>query len=97
VLWEFNRVLPEKPCQTGTFAKPTLLIFTYSSYGNHLRHLTAGTIRSSRGSSAACVNTRGSVRRERLRSDGQTGSIPPEQNDEDWPPKNLLIQPVKSH
>ena len=28
VLWEFNRFLPEKPCQTGTLAKTILLIFT---------------------------------------------------------------------
>jgi hypothetical protein len=28
VLWEFNRFLPEKPCQTGTLAKTLLLIFT---------------------------------------------------------------------
>ena len=28
VLWEFNRFLPEKPCQTGTLAKRILLIFT---------------------------------------------------------------------
>jgi len=27
-LWEFNRFLPEKPCQTGTLAKTILLIFT---------------------------------------------------------------------
>src|SRR5271157_3202278 len=27
VLWEFNRFLPEKPCQTGTLAKTILLIF----------------------------------------------------------------------
>jgi hypothetical protein len=27
VLWEFNRFLPEKPCQTGTLAKTMLLIF----------------------------------------------------------------------
>jgi hypothetical protein len=28
VLWEFNRFLPEKPCQTWTFAETILLIFT---------------------------------------------------------------------
>jgi len=28
VLWEFNRFLPEKPCQTGILAKTRLLIFT---------------------------------------------------------------------
>jgi hypothetical protein len=28
MLWEFNRFLPEKPCQTGTLAKTILLIFT---------------------------------------------------------------------
>jgi hypothetical protein len=28
VLWEFNRFLPEKPCQTATLAKTILLIFT---------------------------------------------------------------------
>jgi len=28
VLWEFNRFLPEKSCQTGTLAKTILLIFT---------------------------------------------------------------------
>src|SRR6266550_5063944 len=27
VLWEFNRFLPEKPCQTGTLAKRLLLMF----------------------------------------------------------------------
>ena len=27
VLWEFNRFLPEKPCQTGTLAKTLVLIF----------------------------------------------------------------------
>ena len=27
VLWEFNRFLPEKPCQTGTLTKTILLIF----------------------------------------------------------------------
>ena len=27
VRWEFNRFLPEKPCQTGTLAKTLLLIF----------------------------------------------------------------------
>jgi len=26
VLWEFNRFLPEKPCQTGTLAKRLLLM-----------------------------------------------------------------------
>src|ERR1700688_3802736 len=29
-LWEFNRFLPEKPCQTWTFAKTLLLIFITS-------------------------------------------------------------------
>ena len=28
VLWEFNRFLPEKPCETGALAKTILLIFT---------------------------------------------------------------------
>ena len=27
VLWEFNRFLPEKPCQTGTLVKRSLLRF----------------------------------------------------------------------
>jgi hypothetical protein len=27
VLWEFNRFLPEKPCQTGILVKTSLLIF----------------------------------------------------------------------
>jgi len=26
VLWEFNRFLPEKPCQTGSLAKRLLLM-----------------------------------------------------------------------
>ena len=48
VLWEFNRFLPEKPCQTGILGKTTLLIFPCSSSGNHRRHPTSGPIRSSR-------------------------------------------------
>jgi hypothetical protein len=27
VLWEFNRFLPEKPCQTGTLAKNVIIDF----------------------------------------------------------------------
>jgi hypothetical protein len=32
VLWEFNRFLPEKPCQTGTLAKTILLIFAMERF-----------------------------------------------------------------
>jgi len=57
---------------------------------NHLRHLTSGTIRSSRGQfRRLCLCTRQRPPRERLRSDGQTGSNS-ERTDEHWPPENLL-------
>ena len=63
VLWEFNRFLPEKPCQTGTLAKTLLLIFIMEQLWRHLHRPTSGPTRFSRGQSDACIYTRGSVRR----------------------------------
>ena len=59
MLWEFNRFLPEKPCQTGTLAKTLLLMFIDVTSRNHLRHPTSGAIRSSRGQfRRLCLYTR---------------------------------------
>ena len=63
MLWEFNRFLPEKPCQTGTLAKRLLLMlidvqFSQPSASSYLRRHPFF-----KRSSDACVYTRGSVRR----------------------------------
>ena len=68
VLWEFNRFLPEKPCQTGTLLKTLLLRPIGAEFLVTIcvilppapSVLQEG---SSEGSSDACVYTRGSVRR----------------------------------
>jgi hypothetical protein len=73
-LWEFNRFLPEKPCQTRTFAKTLLLIFitkqlrrpAASSYLRGHPFLQADS------SEPLCLYTRHRPPRERLRSDGLT-------------------------
>src|SRR5713101_366100 len=68
VLWEFNRFLPEKLCQTGTLLKTLLLRPIGAEFLVTIcvilppapSVLQEG---SSEGSSDACVYTRGSVRR----------------------------------
>jgi hypothetical protein len=49
VLWEFNRFLPEKPCQTGIFTKRLLLMLIDVGRLATMRHPTAGAIRCSKG------------------------------------------------
>ena len=63
MLWEFNRLLPEKPCQTGTLVRlidVELLATICVILPPAPSVLQEG---SSEGSSDACVYTRGSVRR----------------------------------
>ena len=77
MLWEFNRFLPEKPCQTGTLAKTLLFRLIDVELHNHLRHPTSGTIRSSRRQfRRLSLDTRQRPPRERLRSDGPLRVLP---------------------
>jgi len=64
VLWEFNRFLPENPCQTGTLAKTLLLIFIdVAILATISIILPPAPSVLQEGSPDACVYTRGSVRR----------------------------------
>jgi len=64
VLWEFNRFLPEKPCQTGTLLKTLLLRPIGAEFLVTICViLPPAPSVLQEGSSDACVYTRGSVRR----------------------------------
>ena len=64
MLWEFNRFLPENPCQTGTLAKTLLLIFIdVAILATISIILPPAPSVLQEGSPDACVYTRGSVRR----------------------------------
>jgi hypothetical protein len=64
VLWEFNRFLPEKPCQTGTLAKTLLLmLIDVERLATICVILPPAPSVLQEGGSDACVYTRGSVRR----------------------------------
>jgi hypothetical protein len=64
VLWEFNRFLPEKPCQTGALLKTLLLrLIGVELLATICVILPPAPSVLQEGSSDACVYTRGSVRR----------------------------------
>jgi hypothetical protein len=78
VLWEFNRFLPEKPCQTGTLAKILLLmLIDIELLATICVILPPAPSVLQEVSSDACVYTRVASAAERLRSDGQAGSYRP--------------------
>ena len=64
MLWEFNRFLPEKLCQTGTLAKRLLLmLIDVERLAAICVILPPAPSVLQEGSSDACVYPRGSVRR----------------------------------
>jgi hypothetical protein len=64
VLWEFNRFLPEKPCQTGILLETLLLrLIDVEVLATICVILPPAPSVLQEGSSDACVYTRGSVRR----------------------------------
>ncbi len=64
MLWEFNRFLPENPCQTGTLAKTLLLrLIDVELLAIICVILPPAPSVLQEGSSHPCVYTRGSVRR----------------------------------
>jgi hypothetical protein len=77
VLWEFNRFLPEKPCQTGTLAKSlSLILIDVELLATICVILPPAPSILQEASSDACVYTRAASAAERLRSDGQLGTNP---------------------
>jgi hypothetical protein len=72
LLWECNRFLPEKPCQTGIVAKRLLLMLIDVGRLATMRHPTAGAIRDSKGQFGGwCLYTCQRPPREQLRCDGK--------------------------
>src|SRR6266852_7111698 len=63
VLWEFNRFLPEKPCQTGSLAKRLLLMLIDVQLLAAIHVILPPAPSIFQESSDAGVYTRGSVRR----------------------------------
>jgi hypothetical protein len=63
VLWEFNRFLPEKPCQTGSLAKRLLLMLIDVTLFATIHVILPPAPSVFQESSDAGVYTRGSVRR----------------------------------
>jgi hypothetical protein len=78
VLWEFNRFLPEKPCQTGTLAKNDIIDFHHVAILSIICVILppAPSLLQEDSSDALGLYTRQRPPRERLRSDGQAGSNP---------------------
>jgi hypothetical protein len=63
MLWEFNRFLPEKPCQTGSLAKRLLLMLIDVQLLAAIHVILPPAPSVFQESSDAGVYTRGSVRR----------------------------------
>jgi hypothetical protein len=89
MLWKFNRFMPEKPCQTGTLVKRLLLMLIDIRFPAICVILPPAPSVLQEGSSEACVDTRGSVRRASgFVLTGIPEVMPPEQTCNDAGPKS---------